>query len=73
VKGKAVEDSQDARQEVLLLAYRVTGKPEIEQWSAGRGHKSASRRCGWMRVDPIGARPAETWCLADFSLLIVTQ
>jgi hypothetical protein len=29
VKGKAVEDSQDARQEVLLPAYRVTGKPEV--------------------------------------------
>jgi hypothetical protein len=29
VKGKAVEDSQDARQEVLLPAHRVTmtGKP----------------------------------------------
>jgi hypothetical protein len=30
VKGKAVEDSQDARQEVLLPAYRVTGKPEVD-------------------------------------------
>jgi len=29
VKGKAVEDSQDARQEVLLPAYRVTGKQEV--------------------------------------------
>jgi hypothetical protein len=28
VKGKAVEGSQDAGQEVLLPAYRVTGKPE---------------------------------------------
>jgi hypothetical protein len=24
-----VEDSQDAREEVLLPAYRVTGKPEV--------------------------------------------
>jgi len=29
VKGKAVEDSQDARQEVLLPAYRVTRNPEV--------------------------------------------
>ena len=29
MKGKAVEDSQDARQEVLLPAYRVTGKQEV--------------------------------------------
>jgi hypothetical protein len=29
VKGKAVEDSQDVRQEVLLPAPRVTGKPEV--------------------------------------------
>ena len=31
VKGKAaVEDSQDARPEVLLPAYRVTGDPEVK-------------------------------------------
>jgi len=29
VKGKAVEDSQDAREEVLLPDYRVTGNPEV--------------------------------------------
>jgi hypothetical protein len=29
VKGKAVEDSQDARQEVLLHAYRVTSEPHL--------------------------------------------
>jgi hypothetical protein len=29
VKGKAVEDSQEARQEVLLPAYRVTSNPEV--------------------------------------------
>jgi len=29
VKGKAVEESQDARQEVLLPAYRVTSKQEV--------------------------------------------
>jgi len=29
VKGKAVEDSLDARQEGLLPAYRVMGKPEV--------------------------------------------
>jgi len=32
VKGKAVEDSQDARQEVLLPAYRVTSNTEIGRW-----------------------------------------
>jgi len=37
VKGKAAEDSQHARQEVLLPAYRVTGKPEVtELLQAGR-------------------------------------
>jgi hypothetical protein len=39
VKGKAVEDSQDARQEVLLPAYRVTGNPEVIP-----GRKAASRK-----------------------------
>jgi hypothetical protein len=29
VKGKAVEESQDARREVLLHAYCVTSKPEV--------------------------------------------
>jgi len=29
VKGKAVEDSQDARQEALLSAYRVTGNSSL--------------------------------------------
>ena len=29
VKGKAVEDSQDAREEVLLPAYRVTSNPQV--------------------------------------------
>jgi hypothetical protein len=42
VKGKAVEDSQDARQEVLLPAYRVTGNPEVNfrfaDYSAKNGY-----------------------------------
>jgi len=29
VKGKAVEDSQDARQEMLNPAYRVTGNLSV--------------------------------------------
>ena len=37
VKGKAVEDSQDARQEVLLPAYRVTGKPGVVEGIAASG------------------------------------
>jgi hypothetical protein len=36
VKGKAVEDSQDARQEVLLAAYRVMGNALLNLFRAVR-------------------------------------
>ena len=44
-EGKAVEDSQDAREEVLLPAYRVTGNPEVELQPCEKGVLLTHRIC----------------------------
>jgi hypothetical protein len=45
-----VEDSQDAREEVLLPAYRVTGKPEVNFSIADAKRRAKNYRSSPSRI-----------------------